>query len=204
MSGTTRYSALLARSAWRTELIETLRMKTSRRSPGSREAKPLNPCNSPPITLSVAIALPKYLPLRRWFLPRLGILLFGPRLFALDPFQDGVPIQYPDLEPPEWAAVQSHQFDHSDCRRPFLDGHAERPGFAFRRRGFHPARPSRIVAGWRSMSVKCLTPSPRGGFWFGLDAGAFGYFDGTNQFSILLHADWILPQMYVSRRAGTS
>jgi PAS domain S-box-containing protein len=54
--------------------------------------------------------------------------------------------------------------------------------------------PNRL--GWGSMSVNSLKPSPRGGFWFGLDEGAFGYFDGTNRFQSYA-ADWILPQMYV-------
>ena len=52
-------------------------------------------------------------------------------------------------------------------------------------------------AGWRSMSVKCLAPSPRGGIWFGLDAGAFGYFDGTNTFKAF-PGEWLNEQMYVS------
>lgn len=51
-------------------------------------------------------------------------------------------------------------------------------------------------AGWHSMSVTCLRASPRGGLWFGLDAGMLGYFDGTNHFQPLA-ANWDQPQMTV-------
>ena len=139
-------------------------------------------------------ALPKYLPTRRWFLLGLGILLFGPRLFALDPSktvfqyniqtwnrQNGLPfnrissiVQTPDGY--LWMGTQNGlvRFDGIDFVR--------------------TAIPNR--AGWRSMNVTTLKPSPRGGFWFGLDEGAFGYFDGTNRFQSYA-ADWIIPQMFV-------
>ena len=32
----------------------------------------------------------------------------------------------------------------------------------------------------RSTSITCLAPARRGGLWFGVDRGAFGYCDGRN------------------------
>jgi PAS domain S-box-containing protein len=135
-------------------------------------------------------------PASRWqlLLLGLGVILFGTQLFALDPTrtvfqyniqtwnrQNGLPfnrissiVQTPDGY--LWMGTQN--------------GLVRFDGVEFSR----TAIPNRV--GWRSTSVASLRPSPRGGFWFGLDEGAFGYFDGTNQFRSYT-ADWILPQMYV-------
>jgi len=144
--------------------------------------------------LAVTALPPTYLPLRRWILLGLGILLVGVRALALDPSktvfqyniqtwnrQNGLPfnrissiVQTPDGF--LWMGTQNGlvRFDGVDFVRMRI-----------------PNRP-----GWGSMSVNTLTPSPRGGFWFGLDEGAFGYFDGTNHFQSYA-ADWMIPQMYV-------
>src|SRR6185312_15061392 len=145
-------------------------------------------------TLAVTALLPKYPPLRRWILLGLGILLVGVQAFALDPSktvfqyniqtwnrQNGLPfnrissiVQTPDGY--LWMGTQNGlvRFDGIDF--------------------IHTPIPN--LRGWGSMSVNTLKPSPRGGFWFGLDEGSFGYFDGTNQFQHYT-ADWIIPQMYV-------
>ena len=145
--------------------------------------------------LAVTALLPKYyLPSRRWFLLGLGILLSAAQSFALDPSktvfqyniqtwnrQNGLPfnrissiVQTPDGY--LWMGTQNGlvRFDGIDF--------------------IHTPIPN--LRGWGSMSVNTLKPSPRGGFWFGLDEGSFGYFDGTNQFQHYT-ADWIIPQMYV-------
>ena len=138
--------------------------------------------------------LPKYLPSRRWFILGLGLVLSVAQSFALDPSktvfqyniqtwnrQNGLPfnrissiVQTPDGY--LWMGTQNGlvRFDGIDFTRMPI--------------------PNR--SGWGSMSVNTLKPSPRGGFWFGLDEGAFGYFDGTNKFEHYT-ADWIIPQMYV-------
>jgi len=137
-------------------------------------------------------ALPKCLPLRRCFL--LGILLLGPRLFALDPSrtvfqynlqswtrQNGLPFnRIRDLtQTPDgylWMATQNGlvRFDGTDFTRTAIPGRY----------------------GWHSQGVETLSLSPRGGVWFGLDGGAFGYFDGTNQFQAIT-GSWLPPQAYV-------
>ena len=138
--------------------------------------------------------LPIYLPLRRWLLLGLGIFLSATHSFALDPSktvfqynvqtwsrQNGLPfnrissiVQTPDGY--LWMGTQNGlvRFDGIDFIRLPI--------------------PNRL--GWGSTSINSLKPSPRGGFWFGLDEGSFGYFDGTNHFQSY-QADWIHPQMYV-------
>jgi PAS domain S-box-containing protein len=137
-------------------------------------------------------ALPKCLPLRLCFL--LGILLFGPQLFALDPSrtvfqynlqswtrQNGLPFnRIRDItQTPDgylWMATQNGlvRFDGTDFTRTAIPGRY----------------------GWHSQGIETLTLSPRGGLWFGLDGGAFGHFDGTNQFRALT-GSWLPPQPYV-------
>ena len=162
---------------------------------GLPKQKPLNSLQFLPITLSAVIALPKYLPLRRWFLLGLGILLFGPRLFALDPSK--TVFQY-NIQ--TWNRQNGLPFNRISSIIQTADGYLWMgtqnglvcfDGVDFTRTPI-PNRP-----GWRSMSVKCLTPSSRGGFWFGLDAGAFGYFDGSNHFESF-SGDWLNNQMFVS------
>jgi ligand-binding sensor domain-containing protein len=113
-------------------------------------------------------------PASRWqlLLLGLGVILFGTQLFALDPTrtvfqyniqtwnrQNGLPfnrissiVQTPDGY--LWMGTQN--------------GLVRFDGVEFSR----TAIPNRV--GWRSTSVASLRPSPRGGFWFGLDEGAVG------------------------------
>jgi PAS domain S-box-containing protein len=124
----------------------------------------------------------------------LEILLLGPQLFALDPSrtvfqynlqtwtrQNGLPFnRIRDItQTPDgylWMATQNGlvRFDGIDFTRTAIPGRN----------------------GWHSQGIETLTLSPRGGLWFGLDGGAFGYFDGTNQFNALT-GSWLTPQPYV-------
>ena len=140
-------------------------------------------------------ALLKHLPLRRWFLPGLVILLFGPRLFALDPSK--TLFQY-NIQ--TWNRQNGLPFNRISAITQTTNGYLWMgtqnglvcfDGVDFTRTAI-PNRP-----GWRSMSVKCLTPSPRGGLWFGLDAGAFGYLNSSNHFESF-RGDWLNNQMFVS------
>ena len=136
----------------------------------------------------------KSLPFWPCFLLGLGFLLLGQQLFALDPSrtvfqynlqswnrQNGLPFnriraitQTPDGY--LWMATQNGlvRFDGADFARTAIPSHF----------------------GWHVQSVDTMTLSPRGGFWFGLDGGGFGYFDGTNHFDTLT-VNGLSPQMKV-------
>ena len=145
--------------------------------------------------LAVTALLPRYLPLRRWLLLGLGIFLSVAHAFALDPSK--TVFQY-NIQ--TWNRQNGLPFNRISSIAQTTDGYlwmgtqnglVRFDGLEFTRMPI----PNR--AGWRSMSVKCLTASPRGGLWFGLDAGAFGYFDGTNHFESF-PGEWLSNQMFVA------
>lgn len=132
--------------------------------------------------------------LRRWFSLGLGIFLILPYALALDPSRSVF-----EYNIQTWNRQNGLPFNRISAITQTSDGYlwmgTQNGLVRFDAVDFaHFTIPNR--AGWHSKSVNCLRASPRGGFWFGLDAGAFGYFDGTNRFDALT-GDWVLPQMNV-------
>jgi ligand-binding sensor domain-containing protein len=124
----------------------------------------------------------------------LGFLLSAQPLFALDPSRSVF-----EYNIQTWNRQNGLPFNRISAIVQTSDGYlwmATQNGLArFDGIDFvHVAIPNRD--GWHGMSVNCLQVSPRGGFWFGIEAGNFGYFDGTNRFDAL-SGDWVAPQVNV-------
>lgn len=118
---------------------------------------------------------------RRFVLAGLGLFLSAPLLLALDPSRSLF-----EYNIRTWNRQNGLPFNRISALTQTADGFlwmgtqnslARFDGINFT----HVAIPNR--PGWYSKSVSCLQNSPRGGLWFGLEAGAIGYFDGTNHFS---------------------
>jgi PAS domain S-box-containing protein len=138
--------------------------------------------------------LPKSLPRWRSFLLGLGILLFGTQLFALDPSRTLFQYNFQS-----WTRQNGLPFNRIRAITQTADGYlwmATQNGLVrFDGTDFTRSRiPTR--SGWHSQGIETLTLSPRGGLWFGLEGGAFGYFDGTNKFQALTES-WLPPRLNV-------
>jgi PAS domain S-box-containing protein len=138
--------------------------------------------------------LPKSLLRCRWFLLGLGIFLFGTQLFALDPSR--TVFQY-NLQ--SWNRQNGLPFNRIRAIRQTPDGYlwmATQSGLVrFDGTDFTRTRiPNRN--GWHNQGVETLSLSPRGGLWFALEGGSFGYFDGSNQLQAL-GGNWLPSQFKV-------